>query len=328
MAHILTSPIGRHEGDAPIIRKPGLDERRSALAVLLTGCDRPNDPAVDHFLTFAEQQKLGIDGLWALYDKQSPVSATLIIFGAGGACVVFVSPITLADRIPQAAELLRFVLGVQDPQRISLIQALLEPTQRYERQALTDAGFRFLASLVYMRRSCTRSAGSPAPGCSPDPPSPIRLDGQDLTVLNWDERHRTAFADAILSSYQDTLDCPGLVGVRKIDDIIAGHMAVGRFDPTLWSVYCLDGQPVGVLLLNPLADRPDLELVYLGLRPRFRGRGLAKKLLRWGIAQASAHRCSGMLLAVDEQNAPAVGLYQGMDFRATARKTAMICTLK
>ncbi len=322
MAHISTPPISRHEGDLPSIRPVDPPDRRSALAVLLTGRDAPDDPAVDHFLEFIEYQGMTLDGLWAAYDKQSPVASSLIIPGQGRTAVVFLSPVSQGPSISLSAELVRSMVQSQDPKGVRLVQALLDPGQHNERQALSEGGFHYLASLVYMRRSSAVTASEPhAQG-------PIGLDGQDLRVVSWDPKHRQAFAEAILASYQDTQDCPGLVGTRQIDDIIAGHMAVGRFDPELWSVYCLEDQPIAVMLLNPLVDRPDLELVYIGLAPRVRGRGLAGRLLRTAIAQAASRKYSGLLLAVDEQNAPAVGLYRGLNFRPTARKVAMICTLK
>ena len=105
-------------------------------------------------------------------------------------------------------------------------------------------------------------------------------------------------------------------------------MAVGRFEPDGWTAYYLDDQPVGVLLLNPFADRAELELVYLGLSPRFRGGGLARLWMNQALARGKAQHYTGMLLAVDELNTPAVRLYQGLGFRPTGRKAAMICPLK
>ena len=46
------------------------------------------------------------------------------------------------------------------------------------------------------------------------------------------------FAETILQTYRDSLDCPGLNGVRQIEDIIAGHKASGEFDPALWFLLC------------------------------------------------------------------------------------------
>ena len=329
MAHINPPAINPQQDGRPQIRQPSSEERRAALAVLMTGRPTPKDPAVDHFLEFTRQQGMTMDGLWALFRQQTPVSAILIIPTAGRAAVTFLSPITSRKRIPDATTLIRAAIGHQDAQKVSLVQSLLDPTQRLEREALAEAGFIQLASLVYMRGSCPPSSVSGALSSyqKDGPDAPIQIDGRPLTEFHWHEDRFQAFADVISASYEQTQDCPGLVGLRKIEDIIDGHRAVGRFDPRFWTAYFLEDEPVGVLLLNPLADQPELELVYLGLAPKFRNKGLATELMRRAASMASSHSYAGIHLAVDEQNTPAVKLYRALDYRATARKVAMICTL-
>ncbi len=325
MAHISSPPIGSARDDGPSFRRPRLDERRTALAVLLTGRPSPADPAVDHFQDFARQQGLSLDGLWAAYADQVPACASLIIPGTGRTAVLFSSPIPATQRIKLSSDLARAVLAELDPGEACLIQSLLDPAQHREEQALAMAGFDRLATLIYMRRSCLGVNPEPSAGGAGDP---IECDGKALTVLPWRDDLHDTFGQAIQASYEDTLDCPGLVGVRHIDDIIAGHRAVGRFDPALWSALYVGDRPAGVLLLNPLVDRSELELVYLGLAPAFRCKGLAARLMRRALAVARARGDAGIHLAVDQANTPAVKLYQHLGFRATARKLAMIYVLK
>ncbi len=340
MAHINTPPIHPPQGDPPQVRQPQPDERRTALAVLLTGRPTPNDLAVDHFLEFTDQQEMSLDGLWASFQGQSIASAAIIIPTAGRAAVVFFSPIITRSRIEEAAELLETAIRAQNPDSLGLIQSLLDPTQRHEQDALVHAGFIRLASLVYMRCVCaSQTIAAPEDGSKADSGGDlqgasgdgsgggIQFDGTSLTALTWQDDRFDVFADAISASYQDTLDCPGLVGLRRIEDIIGGHKAVGRFDPGLWSAFYLDDQPVGVLLLNPLTDRRELELVYLGIAPPFRNKGLANRLMRHAASLATAQNYTSIHLAVDERNTPAMKLYRGLNYRATARKVAMIYTL-
>jgi len=322
MAHITTPPAHHPPGEGPEVRQPGPKERRRALGVLLTGRDAPDQPAIDHFENFARNHGLPLDGLWAAYEGQTTIYSALIVPGSGRTAVLFVAqvPAGLPDDLP--ARLIRTVVGAQSAAETRIIQTLLEPEHHREEKTLADAGFTRLASLVYMRRSCLSD-----PPADPESSS-IICDDKPLTRLAWEEANRDAFAAAIDVSYQDTLDCPGLVGVREPRDIIAGHMAVGRFDPALWSAYYDGDEPAAVLLLNPLIDRTELELVYLGLAPRYRGKGLGARLMRSAFAQASTRHDSGIHLAVDQGNAPAMKLYQSLGFRATSRKTAMIEVLK
>jgi len=327
MAHINTPPINTPQDGPPQVRRPSPDERRASLAVLMTGRPTPDDPTVDHFLQFIQQQGMSLDGLWASFDQQTPVSATLIIPSSGRAAVTFLSPIITRRHIADTVMLIKTAIEHQDAKKVSLIQSLLDPTQRHEREALTKAGFIYLASLVYMRGSCGGKSAATLDDQLNHSETELMLDDQPLTAFNWREDRFQAFADAICTSYEDTQDCPGLVGLREIQDIIAGHKAVGRFDSRFWTAWFLGDQPVGVLLLNPLADQRELELVYLGLAPAFRGKGLATELMRRAAALATSHNYAGIHLAVDEQNTPAVKLYRTLGYRAMARKVAMIYTL-
>ncbi len=338
MAHINTTPPGPAPNDPAEVRQPDPAERRTALAVLLTGRPTPDDPAIDHFVEFTQQQGMSLEGLWAAYKDQVTVSAILIIPSAGRAAVVFISPLITHRQAHDAVELLKTAIRAQNPGEMCLIQSLLDLTQRHECDALIQSGFSRLASLVYMRWACSSPQRPSQRGSNignntsknesiSENHEPIEIDGRPLTTLGWHEDHFQAFANAIQTSYEDTLDCPGLVGIRRIEDIIAGHKAVGRFDPGLWSAFYLDDQPVGVLLLNPLVDRAELELVYLGITPRFRSKGLATRLMHHAAALAAERNYSGIHLAVDEQNTPAVRLYRGLNYRATGRKVAMIYAL-
>src|SRR5690606_41179312 len=133
--------------------------------------------------------------------------------------------------------------------------------QAMEAQALMGAGFRKLAHLIYMQR--------PIRG----PATPLNL-RPPLRMLTCTPANEPAFAAAILASYEQTLDCPGLLGLRTIDDIIAGHMATGQFVPDLWMALYEGDKPAAVMLLGSLPQRQALELVYLGVSVSHRRQGL------------------------------------------------------
>ena len=83
---------------------------------------------------------------------------------------------------------------------------------------------------------------------------------------------------------------------------------------------------MGVMLLAKLAPRQSVELVYLGVSLAWRGRGLARRMMTVALDDAARCGAVSILLAVDENNAPALRLYRSLSFRPTARKTAMIRT--
>lgn len=327
MASISQISAGPGEGDAACrFERVGPRDRRLALSVLLSGEPSGDEGVVDQFLRYSREEALSLDELWLAWEADRPAAATLIVPCPGRTAMQFVSPASAWSSSDTAAALFRHAAEAQDTQRCHLIQALLEPDQPRTQSALVTAGFEELAVLAYMRvRSTVRPHELSLADLTPaDPlygraPEPIR-------VLHWSEANQPAFERAILASYEQTRDCPGLLGKRRIEDILAGHMAAGLFRPNLWHALYVGDQPVGVMLLNDVPATEALELVYLGLAVPWRGRGLARRLVYYGLGLVAQCGRDRMILAVDESNEPAVQLYRDLGFRSTGRKRAMIYT--
>ena len=301
----------RGSGDDRVVEHATGRRREQALALLLSATGTDGAAAVRRFRAFADDQDLSLDQTWLALERQRPVASVLIVPSAGRTGMIFLSPLSGREQAETVAALVRAACGGQDAEKVRLIQALLDPSQRLEAQVLTEADFRDLATLIYMRRSAE------APWTPLDP-------GPTIEVQHWQERHRQRFADAIGASYEQTRDCPILVGLRSMADIIAGHQAAGEFDPDLWFVLSCGAEPVGVMLLNKMPPRRALELVYLGIAPKWRGRGLARTLLEHGLALAKRCRLPNMILAVDQDNAPALRMYRSMQFVEDGRKLAKL----
>lgn len=291
---------------------------RAALGLLLTGKPDGTDAAVTQFVNFAKQQGMNIDECWAACHLDLIQATMLLVPSAGKTSMVFLSSVPLRKNVPTVSKLIAKACQVQDTEQTHIIQALLEPNQRYELVALDQAGFTHLAHLIYMQRYVTaanRGNGK------------LHL-GPNVQIYHWSEANRKRFADAILASYVDTKDCPALLGVRNINDVIAGHMAAGEFDPKRWFALYDGDTPLGVMLLNRIAHRSALELVYLGLAPEARGKGYARKLMQHAMDITAEHNACQILLAVDQENEPARKLYQRMGFARGEKKTALIYVLK
>jgi ribosomal protein S18 acetylase RimI-like enzyme len=197
---------------------------------------------------------------------------------------------------------------------VNLAQVLLDPGHSLERDAFRAAGFFDLAVLSYLRR--------PLRQIRVRRPEPRWPDGARVAAFN--DALNDALINVLAESYEDTLDCPGLKGYRRTQDILDGHRASGLFDPALWTLLWLDGSVVGSLLLNPSVDGSSIELVYLGLIKAVRGRGLGAELLRYGLRLVEGRREQSMHLAVDEANTPAIALYRREGFRPELRRLALI----
>jgi len=309
----LTNPPPR-PGDAEFRRVTGT-QHRAALGLILTGRASAQSPGVEQFLRFAAEQQLAVTETWAAVVNDTPVAAALLIPAAGRASMLFVSAIVDDESADMAAAVVRCMCAGQDPSQTHIVQALLDEQQQDEAEALRQAGFTSLATLVYQERDFGH-----------DEPPVMDLP-QGFTLQTWRPNRRSQFGDAIVATYEDTQDCPGLLGMRQIEDILDGHRASGIFSPDTWFLL-LDGDaPAGVMLFNRVPTRNAGELVYFGLAPRCRGRGLAKRLLTHGLATMGKHGVDLIMLAVDDQNAPAKRLYASLGFVSTSRKHALICAL-
>lgn len=284
-----------------------------ALSLLLTGNRTTDVVAVEQFRAFADQHRLCLDETWVALHNHQPVACVLVVPSPGRTGMIFLSPVLNRKQIVAAGELAQIACSHQNPQRLRLIQTLLDPGQKLESRAMTAAGFKELATLLYMQRG-------------PAPPTPLEFN-ENMGLYHWTDANRPRFAGAILASYQQTRDCPGLLGLRHIDDIIAGHRSTGLFDPALWFALWRGDEPVAVMLLNEVPHRQALELVYLGVSPAFRGQGLARKLLRHAVGLTSQRNKNLLMLAVDRANEPALALYREHRFVETGCKFAMIFTL-
>jgi GNAT superfamily N-acetyltransferase len=236
------------------------------------------------------------------------VGACRFVTGAGRCAVVPPPRLETWDEA-LAARLLRAAAArVHSRDGARLIQTLVEPQGAQPLvAALERAGFERLAVLAYLRR-------------------PVRPEEQNLALPPgikwrhyWRLRHRQ-FARTLLATYGSSLDCPGLAGLRSVDDAITTHKATGLFCRRAWHLLLMGGEPLGVVLLNNIQGRG--EVVYLGVVPAARRRGLGRALVARAIRDTAAMGLPQMGLAVDVSNAPAMRLYEKTGFSEIRRRLA------
>lgn len=200
---------------------------------------------------------------------------------------------------------------------IDLAQALLEPAETLLRDAFLHAAFTELAMLSYLERPLPSRRNKPEPQW----PEGVTIDTYQKS--NWDE-----LVGVLDATYEETLDCPGLFGLRNTIDILMGHQSSGKFEPALWTILRIDGIARGALLLNPAPASRSVELVYMGLALNARGKGLGTQLLNHGLCILAGRPEHNITLAVDELNTPALALYRRAGFRRTLRRRAMVRSIQ
>lgn len=206
---------------------------------------------------------------------------------------------------------------------VAVLQALPEPEDQSTIDTLREAGFIVVGELIYLRRWLGKGAsGTPAASL------PTGFTLRTVAELGGLDACRGMLLSVLEASYEQTLDCPGLCGVRETGDVLDSHIAVGEFDPFLWFILEYGSRAVGCMLLSKCPDQRTVELVYLGLGVEARGKGLSTVMLGHGISTLlSKLPRSGydwLVCAVDRQNAPAVALYRKAGFRPCGERMALI----
>lgn len=283
--------------------------------------------------------KLGIplDWMWGTFDvpghgRERVRHATLVVPGSGKTAMVFLSSpegdgsLGLIDG--QVEELARSIheacdwVAREHGSEIHLIQALPYPDDWWAITACERAGFTRLGDLIYLRADLSR-VEEPQPHAAETAPP-----GIEIRTLQDDRRalkdHASLLIETLDRTYEDTLDCPELCGLRDTSDVLDSHRLAGEFDPRMWFLAFEGQRPVGCGLFSRAKDKPSVELVYLGVAPEARKRGLARHLMGLGLRAARAASATEVTCAVDARNAPAITLYDGFGLHEVGRRVALV----
>jgi GNAT superfamily N-acetyltransferase len=294
-----------------VIRPARRSEQRAAVSVLLY---RPETDTgelhrqIDTLLRYASRQHLSLEHCLVAGEQGTIETACLCVDAPGRTSSMFIP-----NHVPTPAHaelivaLLKEAVSAAQGRHVRLIQGLVAPGAATERDLFAQAGFDRLTELIYLERDVTApiARGLPAPPVEWEP---------------YSTRRHEEFARVVEATYEASLDCAVLSGVREIEDTLASHHSAGEFDPRLWLLAQVQGQPVGVLLLARMPERASVEVVYMGLVPEVRGHGLGATLLRRALDVARSQGVSLVTLTVDVENAPARALYAAFAFRESSRR--------
>ncbi len=280
----------------------------------------------------AKAHGIDLDLVWGVLGDvskgQPPVRQTcMIVPGAGGTGMCFVSNPSsnlspnngLGDLSTQTQEIgsalyaaisgLRATAG----DRIRIAQMLFEPKQKWTHQACQLAGMTSVGTLDYLRLDYRQISRWPA---SESLPEGCTLRPLNNLSMNSPTSDGSLLANALESSYEGTLDCPELCGMRPMSDVIASHQSTGVFDPTRWWILIKNDRPVGCCLLSHCPANESVELVYLGISPEVQGMGLGTKILTTALQALRINdEVREVTCAVDRRNTPASNVYLRLGFK-------------
>lgn len=205
--------------------------------------------------------------------------------------------------------LLRYASVWLRRQGVLLTQTLLAPEETFLATPLLRHGFTAVTRLWYMRHDlnlpihCLNASA--------------RLDYQ-----TFDEA--PLFRQTLLRTYEATLDCPEINGLRSVEEVLEGHRAQGAFDPRRWWLFWRRDQPVGVLMMTEMPESGDWEVAYMGVVPEARRHGFGREMLLHALCEARAAEVHTVTLSVDVRNQPAWKLYRAIGFEPYDQRVAYL----
>ena len=294
------------------------DDRVRALALLYRRMPEMLRPRlVADALAEADRGGIDLSGLWIASKKGRIVAALLTQPLAGKAVGVWPPEVVpIWRRRLVAATLVRAALADLALRGFVIAQALVDRSSpRSAAGDLSRGGMPRITHLIYLARPSA-------------PPLPISPAVPRFSWWSYGPETDAEFREVLASTYAGSLDMPELEGVRSLDDVIAGHRAAGRFDPSRWRVGRLEGEPeaAGIVLMTAQPERGSWEVAYLGLAPAARGRGLGRMALAHALDLARPH-VRRLELAVDARNKPASKLYRRAGFLPFDRRAVHLKVL-
>jgi ribosomal protein S18 acetylase RimI-like enzyme len=211
--------------------------------------------------------------------------------------------------------LVQYAVGWLRKRGAKLAQTILAAHESEAGIPLRRNGFDGVTQLTYLRHDL-----------KPLPPLPLsRL---RLRFCNYQHADTLQFHDTLLGTYEESLDCPEVNGVRTIEEIIAGHKAQGRHDPSQWYLALEGTRPLGVVLTAHFPDLHAWDVSYVGVVRNARRRGVGRALMYKALDEARAAHALQLTLTVDRRNSPACQLYRALGFHQYDQRDVYLALLR
>jgi mycothiol synthase len=300
-------------------------EQNSALALILGSNGRlASEGQIADFVRLADQRRIDLSRIQYAEITARLVWAVLPVVNPGRT-ILLLAPNQMLDQLQAApaAQVVEQVCADYAGRGFHLAQALVDPLASDVRSVYLKQSFTEMAELIYLQATIRRPAQPPQL-----PPG--------FFWHTYSSHTHAFFMKGIIDSYEQSLDCPALNGLREVEDVIQGHQAAGAgapFDPLLWRVLMerssdSSEHPRGVLLLTRTDLTDAMELVYVGLAASARRRGLGTIMMKQAMATALADNRRRLTLAVDSRNGPALRLYFRHGLQKIGSKIALMRDLR
>lgn len=284
---------------AVMVTNPRLDELFNVFHFLFSRCTNvEREERVSHALELVETSELDPEGIFIVRDGRQ-LAGVIVALPLAGAGAVFWAPMIKKVRNQADIEnqLMQAALHWLRKRGVKVAHALLNSEDARADGIFLRNGFAHVTRMQYLQ-ALVRPF---------DPPP--------LSIRTYAEVDAGLFQRTIEQTYEGTLDCPELTGVRTMDEVIEGHQAQGEFDPGRWWLAHHAGAAAGVLLLADMPAWRSWDISYLGVTSGARRCGIARQMIQLAFNAAHSAGVSELTVAVDVRNEPAWKLYASLGFQ-------------
>ena len=290
---------------------PVKPDQYAAALYLVLGAANSSSNATQIASMMAAQRlgKIDFTGLLGAFRGQKLVGAAWATVQAGKVASLWPAEILESEPEATATQLHQAAIEFLEPQDLSMVQALVDPSRQTALTRLQQSGLNYITDLCFM---LALAEGFPE-----------QLPESQLQFTPYSEIDEAEFAQLVAATYPGSADCPELDGKRNINDTLTGYQASGQFDPNLWFAVSAGTKQVGCLLLAPYAESNQTELVYCGILPEARGQQFGKQMVHFAQYQTKRQSHNRLVLAVDQRNTPAINIYDDCGFVTFEMKSAL-----
>ena len=262
---------------------------------------------------FCEAENAELPGrvrVWAAFRQGALAGSLIVQEQPGRTALVWPSRLISGEPRETSHRLLDAALRALATADLCMIQALLPTDSGVDADLLQAFGLRHFSDLLYL--------------VCPDTGFPAVAPSSDLEFLPIKPGDERRFADLVEATYEGTLDCPAVNGLRSMEDVLLGYRATGKYDPAGWLFVRRKGETLGCLIVCDHPQHETYELIYMGLTPAARRQGVGVAVVRLALWLAAQARRSRLVLAVNAANEPALKMYAAAGFRAWDSKSVFI----
>lgn len=294
------------------IRAVPRDRWDEALAVLLGQSVDTTSSQVAELRELLGNESNAGQGFLGLFQNQELLGVTWVQLQAGRIAHLWPPRFAGPQTVQTGVRLIERAVDMARRHGVVLVQALLLTDSGLSTDMLRAAGFEHAADLLYLVSMATEF--------------PLTRPQSVLTFEPITDENLGRLKHIIERTYDNTRDCPQLNAVRSIDDVLRGYRTSECNRPELWFLGREADRDVGCLLLADHATEL-WELVYMGIVPEARGRGLGLEVTRYAQWLAAQERVGRMVLAVDAANEPAINVYVAAGFIGWDRRSVYLRVL-